>query len=482
MSILTAIYNGKIIGINNYETNMKGCISCKCCDTSLIAKKGNINAHHFCHVDKNKCDEWYYKDSKCEWHLLWQNICNINYLEKIIIKNDIKHIADIYNEKTKSVIEIQHSNLSKEDIENREIFYQNMIWIIDLKDDSPYIYFMGNKFVMFKAIKKFFTFMKKPVYFDTKYGLLKKIYEFDYSYNICEMVDTKAFLIKYFDGMLKMSVGETAKIIDKNNFSNCVENCSINIKLDIDCVISDRCIVLNGNGCKKLGGYNYSESGCKGLLRHIGFEFSDITKNWYICKCGKCQDEKQRLKQIEKIKNEKIKKEEKEKEERRKREELERENKEKEKEERRKREELERENKEKEKEEMRKREELERENKEKEKIKKEFDCIKRYVDKLFGINCFLTPKVITNDNEKYESCILEIKCKEDCKNNKIPIVIMCDIEKINYDNDVCNISTYLLKKICERTECENITQVPIKVSLCKIVNYYKLDNKNNKIL
>jgi len=134
MSILSAVYKDKLIGINEYTTDMKGSIVCKCCDSELRAKKGNINVHHFGHVSKLKCDDWYYKDNKGSWHIMWQNICNMLYLEYIMIKNDVKHIADIFNVEKNMVIEIQNSNIDKQHIENREKFYENMIWIINLKN------------------------------------------------------------------------------------------------------------------------------------------------------------------------------------------------------------------------------------------------------------------------------------------------------------------------------------------------------------
>lgn len=67
------------------------------------------------------------------WHLSWQNLCTKDSVEVVITKNDKKHIADIYDKKDGLVIEIQHSYISAEDIEERETFYEDMIWIIDTK-------------------------------------------------------------------------------------------------------------------------------------------------------------------------------------------------------------------------------------------------------------------------------------------------------------------------------------------------------------
>lgn len=70
------------------------------------------------------------------------------------------------------------------------------------------------------------------------------------------------------------------------------------------------------------------------------------------------------------------------------------------------------------------------------------DSIKKYVNSLFGIDCIVVPKVRTKNNGKYESCLLQIKRKEDNKNSKIPIVITCDTGEINYDNDIFDIPMY----------------------------------------
>ena len=235
---------------------MKGLINCRFCNSTLIAKKGNIKVHHFSHCNNSNCDVWYHSDEKSHWHVMWQNICKKKYIENIIDVNNVKHIADIYN-KNKTIIEIQKSYINKNDIVDREIFYKNMIWIINLKDLNSCVHFSGNNFIILKTTKRFFTFMQKPLFFDTRYGLLKRLCEFDNGYNICEFVSMAAFLNKYFCGILKKSVNKTLDILTKDN-----ENIEDSY-YDINCHITNTRLFFSGKDCEKLNSYFYLDGKSK---------------------------------------------------------------------------------------------------------------------------------------------------------------------------------------------------------------------------
>jgi len=102
--------------------------TCPCCGDYVTAKCGDIRAWHFSHKSKSDC---IYKPMT-DWHYDWQNNFNKDFLEIIQIddKTGEKHIADVKNSNG-VVIEFQHSPISISEIESRESFYENMIWVLD---------------------------------------------------------------------------------------------------------------------------------------------------------------------------------------------------------------------------------------------------------------------------------------------------------------------------------------------------------------
>lgn len=84
---------------------------------------------HWSHRGTRTCDQWW--KPQTEWHRDWKNHFPEAWQEIIHRSvNDEKHIADV---KTESgvVLEFQHSNLLREEREAREMFYQNMVWVVD---------------------------------------------------------------------------------------------------------------------------------------------------------------------------------------------------------------------------------------------------------------------------------------------------------------------------------------------------------------
>lgn len=124
----------------------KGTAICNKCNEELIAKCGSIKIWHWSHRSNKNCDDWYEPES--QWHLNWKNEFPKEYQEVVIEKgyteedgykeifesNDFtgnykSHIADIKT--TKWVIELQNSSISTEEIQEREKFYGNMIWLLN---------------------------------------------------------------------------------------------------------------------------------------------------------------------------------------------------------------------------------------------------------------------------------------------------------------------------------------------------------------
>lgn len=121
----------KALNLNNESirptyTGQRGI--CEVCGSEVISKCGTIYPYHWAHKNNKDCDPWY--EPKTAWHKKWQDYFP-EYLQEVVIKkNDIYHRADILTEKG-IVIEIQNSPISEDCLKAREIFYQNMIWIVN---------------------------------------------------------------------------------------------------------------------------------------------------------------------------------------------------------------------------------------------------------------------------------------------------------------------------------------------------------------
>jgi len=107
---------------------------CQTCGEEVCIKRGNIKAHHFAHLSNSLCDGWHYDMS--DWHRSWQDQFPSDNQEVVFEFNGKKHRADIFINNT--IIEFQHSNIKKEEFEDRNNFYNslgyNVIWIFDTID------------------------------------------------------------------------------------------------------------------------------------------------------------------------------------------------------------------------------------------------------------------------------------------------------------------------------------------------------------
>jgi competence protein CoiA len=127
--------------VNNIKAEaIKGVIgTCPNCRAELIAKCGNIKIHHWSHKRLNNCDNWW--ETETAWHRNWKNNYPVDWQEISMkdSKSGEKHIADILTGDN-LVIEFQHSFINSTERQSREVFYKNMVWVIDgrrLKLDYP---------------------------------------------------------------------------------------------------------------------------------------------------------------------------------------------------------------------------------------------------------------------------------------------------------------------------------------------------------
>lgn len=124
--MLFATVNGeKVEG----KPNTKGI--CQLCERAVYSKCGEVNIWHWAHYKDESCDSWH--EPETEWHKNWKLIFGKENCEIIILKDGIKHIADIQT-KENLIIELQNSHIQKPIIHKRETFYgERMIWVINGK-------------------------------------------------------------------------------------------------------------------------------------------------------------------------------------------------------------------------------------------------------------------------------------------------------------------------------------------------------------
>lgn len=113
------------------EAFSKGRGICPICGANTIAKFGTRITHHWAHENIRDCDPWW--ENETPWHREWKNCFPADCREVTHVSDDGEiHRADIKTP-TGIVVEIQHSNMTDTERISREVFYKNMIWIVDGK-------------------------------------------------------------------------------------------------------------------------------------------------------------------------------------------------------------------------------------------------------------------------------------------------------------------------------------------------------------
>lgn len=100
------------------------------CKAEVVSKCGKKVVWHWAHTSKKHCDLWW--ENETPWHREWKSRFPGDWQEVIQFDpiTGEKHIADV---KTASglVIEFQNSPLSSEELDLREKFYKNIVWVIN---------------------------------------------------------------------------------------------------------------------------------------------------------------------------------------------------------------------------------------------------------------------------------------------------------------------------------------------------------------
>lgn len=110
------------------EAGLKGL--CPGCFQPVIAKCGTQRIHHWAHVHTRTCDSWW--ETETHWHRSWKNNFAPEWQE-VFLPDAVtgeKHIADVRTSRG-LVIEFQHSHINPKERTAREMFYKDMVWVVD---------------------------------------------------------------------------------------------------------------------------------------------------------------------------------------------------------------------------------------------------------------------------------------------------------------------------------------------------------------
>lgn len=143
----------------------KGRATCECCGGLLIAKCGKIVTHHWAHEAKDDCDPW--SEPIGPWHLWWQDLVRVDFVE--VAKGP--HRADIIGNNN-VVVELQHSSIRAEDIEARESYYGNMVWLFDATTRFASVN-LGHRSFFSLGKTKHLELCKKPVFLDFGFNVVQ---------------------------------------------------------------------------------------------------------------------------------------------------------------------------------------------------------------------------------------------------------------------------------------------------------------------
>ncbi|MFA4826028.1 MAG: competence protein CoiA family protein [Methanoregula sp.] len=161
---------------------------CSLCGEFLIPKCGKIRIHHWAHKTREDCDPWW--EGETDWHRQWKNFVEEKFREITIIKDGIKHRADVQLPSPSEIIfEFQRKPLSIDERQERENFYVKMIWVIHFSKDKileiterkMYLPMFGDSYVKVKSFSEgFFRPLHPcPIFLDFDDGEMFWIREFD---------------------------------------------------------------------------------------------------------------------------------------------------------------------------------------------------------------------------------------------------------------------------------------------------------------
>lgn len=116
-----ALFNGERI-----TASPSALARCPQCKDPVIPKCGQIVVHHWAHMSGTDCDPW--SEPETLWHRHWKSF---GHQTEVTI---VGHRADVITS-SGLIVELQHSGISVEEIQQRELSYgQNLRWLFDGTD------------------------------------------------------------------------------------------------------------------------------------------------------------------------------------------------------------------------------------------------------------------------------------------------------------------------------------------------------------
>jgi hypothetical protein len=152
----------------NYEKRMAepGLVGlCPGCYAPMVPKCGSLKEWHWAHKAGSDCDPW--SEPIGPWHLSWQAPLRPEHVE--VPKKP--HRADIMGNGG-VVVELQHSSISPEEIQRREAFYGDMVWLFDATFRFRVVRSEEMAFFAFGRTKHIAA-CRKPVFLDFGYILVQ---------------------------------------------------------------------------------------------------------------------------------------------------------------------------------------------------------------------------------------------------------------------------------------------------------------------
>jgi hypothetical protein len=124
MKMKFALVNGER---EEAQPNLSG--ECPNCGSPTVAKCGDIRVWHWAHNGRRLCDPWW---EETEWHRSWKGQFPVHWQEIVHHAEDgERHIADVETDGG-WIIEFQHSYIKPDERRSREVFYQKLIWVVDI--------------------------------------------------------------------------------------------------------------------------------------------------------------------------------------------------------------------------------------------------------------------------------------------------------------------------------------------------------------
>jgi competence protein CoiA-like protein len=138
--------------------------SCPGCGQPVIARCGEQKVNHWAHVAKTDCPVG---AGETEWHLGLKSLANDHEIE-VTLPHWAHNRADVCLDLGADylVVELQHSGISENEILKREEAYQQMVWVVDVKD-RPGFSLYGEKRFKWKHASTVWNAADAPVIFDT---------------------------------------------------------------------------------------------------------------------------------------------------------------------------------------------------------------------------------------------------------------------------------------------------------------------------